>query len=359
MTAEPCETSRLTDQMIPNSRRRTEPGVTPVSAAMACAVGLCLLAQPAASAVGPRLAYEPDKIDFGVKPKGIQLSGIFIVKNTGDETLKVSGLEASCGCVTAGQDKFDLNPGDRAELTFTLDTQEYSDGSIKLKTNEPDRPHVMLPIHIIVLDDVQISDDRLSFGLVERGTSPAVSLTVWSTNAHKPARIRSLTSNIANVELWHESTIDKASRPGEVVYAKLKTANMPPGRFGGWVDLVLDLDKKPALKIEISGQVVSGIMLSPGWMLISADKRELRQDVKRAVIVTHSAEQKFRILRAESNDPNVKVSFDDSFSSDKHTVTVRLSKTIGKTRGRVRATVRLFTDTRKAPHSVKIYYTVK
>jgi len=351
------KTLRLLDQMIPDHRQRIASRFVLSSTAMACLAGLCLLARPAVAAVGPRLAYEPDKIDFGVRPRGLHLSGVFTIRNTGDETLKVSGFDTSCGCITSGQDKFDVDPGHAATLTFQLNTQDYTDGAIKLKTNVPGRPKIMLPIHVTIIEDVQVTDDHLSFGLVERGQTPAVSLTVWSTNAHRPVRIRSLTSNLASLELWHKSTIDKASRPGETVYARLKSANLPLGRFGGWVNIVLDPDKKPAIKMEISGNVVAGIVLKPARMRIKVAKRELRQDVRRSVTLTHSNGKEFRIRRAVSSDPNVSVDFDDRLAAPEHRVTLRLSRATGKTEW-MSATVRLFTDNRKAPYSVKAYYTV-
>ena len=345
--------------MIPNHRRPTESCPVPVSASTLCVAGvfLWLLALPVAA--GPRLEYEPDKIDFGTKPRGVQLSGVFVIKNTGDEKLVVSGLEASCGCVTSGQDKFSLKPGERTELSFTLDTQSYSDGSIKLKTNQPDRPQVMLPIHITVLDEVQLSDEQLSFGSVSRGETPAVSVTVWASNAHKPVRIRSLRTNMANVELWHKGTIDIPNRPGEAIWARLKTANMPPGRFGGWADLVLDLPKKPTIRLEISGKVIAGTVLRRRVMRIRVRKRALRRDVPRAVILENTIGQKFRILRATSSDRNVTVDFDSGVSAAQHKVTVTLSKGAGKTNGMVLATVRLFTDNRKTPHTLNVYYAVR
>ena len=311
------------------------------------------------AAGGPRLEFTPDKIDFGTKPRGVRLKGVFMIKNAGDEKLVVSGLEASCGCVTSGQDKFSLNPGDRLELPFTLDTKEYADGSIKLKTNEPDRPQVMLPIYITILEEVQLSDDQFSFGSVSRGETPATSLTVWATNPHKPARIRSLKTNMANVELWHEKTIAIPSRPGEVVWAKLKTANMPLRRFGGWVDLVLDLPTKPKIRLELSGKVIAGTVLDRGVMWIRVRKRALRRDVPGAVTLRNTTGQKFRILRATSSNRNVTVDFDDAVSAAQHKVTVRLSKAAGKTNGWVLATVQIFTDSRKAPNTLKVYYAVR
>ena len=41
------------------------------------------------AAGGPRLEFTPDKIDFGIQPKGPQLAGTFQLRNAGDETLRV------------------------------------------------------------------------------------------------------------------------------------------------------------------------------------------------------------------------------------------------------------------------------
>ncbi len=121
----------------------------------------------------------------------------------------------------------------------------------------------------------------------------------------------------------------------------------------------MDLPKKPVVRIELAGTVVSGTVLVPGVIIIRVVKRALRRDVPRSVIMKDTTEQKFRILRAVSSDPNVSVSFDSSASAAQHTVIVKLSRTTGKTSKMVSATVRLFADNRKTPHILKVYYRVR
>ena len=64
--------------------------------------------------------------DWGnVRPGQSPLSGKFIIKNTGTDTLKITRVQPSCGCTSAPLDKYTLLPNESTEAKASYINSEY------------------------------------------------------------------------------------------------------------------------------------------------------------------------------------------------------------------------------------------
>src|SRR5436190_21631017 len=92
-----------------------------------CLLVACLLttagSTPAAS-WADQLFQEVSK-DFGSVPRGPTLNHAFILKNNSSETVRISGLRVSCGCVTATAPKNILQPGEDGVVQAQMDTTRF------------------------------------------------------------------------------------------------------------------------------------------------------------------------------------------------------------------------------------------
>lgn len=78
---------------------------------------LCL---PSRAAVGPRLEANPQKMDFGSMRQGEKKRKVFVLRNTGDETLVIDQVRASCAeCVVDQKATYRIAPSEQAELPVT------------------------------------------------------------------------------------------------------------------------------------------------------------------------------------------------------------------------------------------------
>src|SRR5438093_71139 len=68
----------------------------------------------------PKIKFDNTIYDFGKTSQVDHVTGIFIFHNEGDGVLKVEKPQPSCGCTVAGVKPDVLQPGEKGELTFTL-----------------------------------------------------------------------------------------------------------------------------------------------------------------------------------------------------------------------------------------------
>ena len=89
----------------------------------------------------PEVYVEEPTYDFGSILEGFAVSHVFIIQNTGNETLVIERVAASCGCTTTELATDRLAPGASVELEVLIDTAGFSgriSKSITIYTNDPE-----------------------------------------------------------------------------------------------------------------------------------------------------------------------------------------------------------------------------
>jgi hypothetical protein len=100
---------------------------------------LAALAQAA-----PRLTITDGEFDFGFAPQNSQVTHVFWLHSTGDDSLKIVKVTPGCGCTQAPLQKENLAAGDSTQLEVVFSTGLYSNRVTKtprIATNEgpPDK----------------------------------------------------------------------------------------------------------------------------------------------------------------------------------------------------------------------------
>lgn len=72
------------------------------------------------AAAQPKLSVDRSNIDLGVIYNGVVKKAKIVLKNVGKDTLRINGVQTSCGCTTVKQPKSALGPGesDAIEVEF-------------------------------------------------------------------------------------------------------------------------------------------------------------------------------------------------------------------------------------------------
>src|SRR6476619_1745054 len=68
----------------------------------------------------PKIQFDQTVYDFGKTSQVERVTGTFTFKNAGDGVLKINKPTTSCGCTVASLKSDVLQPGEKGELTFTL-----------------------------------------------------------------------------------------------------------------------------------------------------------------------------------------------------------------------------------------------
>lgn len=78
--------------------------------------------------------------DFGSTFEGIAVDHTFVIRNTGDETLEISGVRASCGCTATELATTSIAPGESVDLEVLVNTTGFGgtiSKSITVTSNDP------------------------------------------------------------------------------------------------------------------------------------------------------------------------------------------------------------------------------
>ena len=87
--------------------------------------------------------------DFGSVLEGIAVEHTFMIKNTGDEPLDISGVNAQCGCTATEMATKSIAPGESVALDVLINTTTFGGTISKLITvysNDPDSPLLNLRV---------------------------------------------------------------------------------------------------------------------------------------------------------------------------------------------------------------------
>lgn len=109
-----------------------------------------------------------------VKPNNNPLKTVLTIKNTGDESLKITKVKPTCSCTAAPLDKYDLQPGESVAMNVTLRisrSSNYVNKSILIYSNDPENSKKIIRLKAHVIHPIDINDRFMNFGKVKLGDS--------------------------------------------------------------------------------------------------------------------------------------------------------------------------------------------
>jgi len=89
---------------------------------------LLVAASATAGWAGAKLVVSENNWDFGDVPNVGTVSHSFKLTNAGDEVLKISSVQASCGCTSTKLENKDLNAGETTTVTVTFNNSSFPAG---------------------------------------------------------------------------------------------------------------------------------------------------------------------------------------------------------------------------------------
>ena len=98
----------------------------------------------------PKLVLQQNSFDFGDIKQGEIVSHTFVLTNSGGDLLKITNVQASCGCTAASPEKSELAPGESTDLTVKFNSTGRMGKqlkTVKIYTNDPESPEMTLTIN--------------------------------------------------------------------------------------------------------------------------------------------------------------------------------------------------------------------
>jgi hypothetical protein len=95
----------------------------------------------------PAIALENKFYDFGSVPSDFKIYHLYKIKNTGQNDLYITKLQANCDCTTASIKDSIIHPGDSSQIKIVFLTRDYygtTNRKVSVFTNVPEKPLVDL-----------------------------------------------------------------------------------------------------------------------------------------------------------------------------------------------------------------------
>ncbi|MDA3844341.1 MAG: DUF1573 domain-containing protein [Candidatus Kapabacteria bacterium] len=199
-----------------------------------------------------------DTYNWGkVSPKDSPLKTVMKMKNTGDEVLVITEVNATCGCTGAKLDKKELKPGETAELDITLKVSSSNKvtKTIKIYTNEPGKTKRVYYLKAHVIRPLQLSPRQyFTFNEMKIGYEKESKLKL-SNNSNKAIKLSNITvePKTALFNLHNNLTL----KPGEEIELTIKVKPEVKGNYRVTVKMNTDHPDYKDFKIMGYGRVTA------------------------------------------------------------------------------------------------------
>jgi len=186
--------------------------------------------------------------DFGDIYRGQKVTHLFTIKNSGNDTLLIKNVSASCGCTAAMASTSVVPPQLTSKLNVTFNSEGFGGHAQKTVTvisNDPVNPTQQVNITANILPVLEPNPPYL---YMWRTKVDSVSLSVIKvTNAtNKPVSILSTEASLAGLQV---KAAKKTLKPKET--ADLQVAYKPAKDGPAYGEIVLKTDFQPQPTVSI------------------------------------------------------------------------------------------------------------
>lgn len=300
---------------------------------------LFLFVAPAAAQgkASPTALVEKTTFDFGEVVQGEKVEHKFVVKNTGKGPLELQRVEPACGCTAAVPEDRVVKPGASSSVSTVFDTAGFSGDKVKtvrLYTNDPKSPSIVLTLKGTVNPEVIVNPPRLYFGKVRKGEAIERQVKV-NVLGNSKIRITSVHSRHEGIEL--EVSGDEKSRS---IVATLSDT-LPVGLFRSSVVVKTSSIRTPVVNVPVFAKVQGDLRLVPSDVSFGLLEGPLKEKVSRLATLHNDGQNEVKIVSISSNNPGIKAVAKKGTTAGSYQVSVAVSEEI---QGPFRAVVKIKTD---------------
>jgi hypothetical protein len=257
----------------------------------------------------PKITFDSTVYDFGKTSQVERVTGTFVFHNAGDGVLKMDKPQPGCGCTVAGLKPEVLQPGEKGELTYTINlpkTRANLQKQITDLCNDPVNPRTVLTIKADYVPLYDLSPSYFSLN-VRKGEVTNVTARVSRTDGKK-FTITSIKPTQTNNASWIQTKAepDPNSTNGAVVLTTTLKPEGSPRYFSDLLNVYVDEAPQPAFSLTVYGKVVGDLTLSREmlyWPITDPAKAVTTQQI----IVRSSLPEKLEVKNLTSSLKDVNV----------------------------------------------------
>lgn len=307
------------------------------------------------AASGADIAFEKTTTDFGTVQGGTILKYTFKYKNTGDQDLVITKLDAPCGCTAVQTSKGNVKPGQWGEIQAQVNTAGFRgkiEKYIYVDSNVGHMPRVTLTINAFVIYDIDIRPSEfIPFYNVKIGTSQTREVTITS-NIPAPLSLSEpkLTSQTPKVFDFSLGEVKKGSEYKLKVTFK---APAEPGNYMGEIKIATNNKNKPEISLPLSAFVLDEVYMSPKSIIITR-KNDSTAPLVRILSIYNGGKSELKITGIEVDSPYLAYDLQPIAGTSDYNLTVSVKKDAPKTV--LRGEIKIKTNNEKVPLLKAMYY---
>jgi hypothetical protein len=206
----------------------------------------------------PKISIFPSTtLDMGELVRGQKADRLVTITNTGNDTLRIMNVHATCGCTAAllKNDKTNLGPNDSTQVSISFNSQGQNGKVFKTVTiasNDTSNPAVTIQFTANVIAALGIDREMLSFSriILDSVYNEVINLT----NPSKDRGIKIL-STTTTVEGMKVTLLKNTLMPGEQTQMQIKYCPPKSGVLTGTIDITTDHPLQSTSMIKVLATV--------------------------------------------------------------------------------------------------------
>lgn len=333
----------------------------PVNVSLALLLASTLLAGAASAQV---IHLDREMVDLGnmnqQESRDIQLT----VTNRGGAQLRISEVEADCGCTVPTLNKKILLPGESTIIDINFNSKQFNghvQKTVTIHSNDPSRPEAVFGIVADVFAPLLIDPATRRLGFSQSSVGETVTKQVIFTATKAPElsiQARKTRKGLFQVEVENNYQGD----PRKAALHVTVPADMPPGRQRDNVRVKTSLPEKEFVDIDLSAWPVQALKTS-----IDQINYRYKKDFSKTIqVIPQGEKMEFNVTEVTCDLPEIDIQVEVPLPNQQ--TTIRLSgQPIPKTdpraqkaRGRIKGTLTIHTDLKDLPKlEVPITYMVR
>ena len=271
---------------------------------------------------GPRpiIKAENPVHDFKTVWVGPDLKHTFIIKNEGQETLRINAVRPACGCTVAGKYPTAIAPGESGEFPFSTNSNKLRgkfEKGIKILSNDPVTPDLQLKIRGEVKHYMDVVPRNVYFGKIGRPEAQTKVVKI-TNNTDKPLELE--------VGKLPKGNIDAklvTKEPGKAF--ELHVTAEPPFNTGilfKKIPLKTNIDGQKTVDIEVRGNIPLRLEVDPAVLNVSPSRRAAvdAKGMTRTIKLTNHGDTPVKLLDATIDDSRIGLQIVEQSEGKKYSV---------------------------------------
>jgi hypothetical protein len=251
----------------------------------------------------PRIHCDRPVYDFGKADNLDSITNVFVIRNTGDEPLKIKRVIGCCGARTELKDSM-VAAGSNTSIAVVFSLKGRlgkEEKQFYVESNDPEENYYQLTLTGTAGAAIDIQPPVMDFGTIGTADRPerTASITVPDTNT---------AINITNVVCTSSNFAVRLTTLQPGTHYKVAVSNMsplPPGLNIAEVKLAIDHPKYDLIDFVVVTRVIGNFIVVPSEVILF--KHAQQGNISRTIMIKSRNQADFKIVDVNVPDRGIKV----------------------------------------------------